>query len=506
MSKQWVSRRTVLLGGLAAVAGCVVGSGATDPFTFAAVATTGARDVPDGAGLGEPMWNALPRPVRQHIYQASEVYRVVEIGGVLPYPALAPRPLILVERTAAGEELASAVVLFTESATGQITAGPPAWNLGEVEIIRDRATLTELREGLLDDHQQFGGIEFRGEWCWFVVMRSPGSSHGLDGSTWFASALWFHEHLHWLQPVGFSLPDGWVPSQDRYTYPAADVSFGGFQLLENAVVARRLDTPAAAAEALEVFLAVRDSRRALWPELVNSYEHVETVEGVASYAEGAFLAIAGREAVDPDTGKVYSFPQELPSDPLTWLPFFFGEFEYSTGCAIAQALTALVGARWKDDYVTYSQDDSAPTLVDYVRQYVATPTGEHAARLCEQAARRHNLEGMLSRIRDADFVAQWRALELPEPTRVLQVEKFRLAVVDQYDRPTRFTRLRVVPDPATTVGGVPAVLVTSHDGAVDVGPVIVVRPDLPVGRHVVATVSAIDFRNPGVDVVHVVRD
>lgn len=378
-----VSRRGVIVGcaGLAAgllLAGCGFGDsdGAATPIP------SGVRDVPDGAGLGDARWNALPASVRQHMFQASEVYRAARTGMIMPYPNLAPKPLLLLERRSADTEILSAFAIFGRtSEPGNAIAGPPQWALGEIQVLRDTATLAELDKGIPFKGQPMGFVEFQGQMCWYVVMRSPGTTYGMDGATWYASAVWFHEHFHLLQPYGSNLPEGWDPSRDRYLYPAADVRFGGLQLLENTVLAHRFTSASSARDALETFLAVRDKRRALFPGLVASYEHLETMEGVASYAEGTFLELIGREAVSPDDGKVYSFPQKVPEDPGTWVPFFSGEFEYSTGCAIAQALTVLVGSAWKDSYCSYSNEEVAPSLVAYTRQYVATPIGEQAEML-----------------------------------------------------------------------------------------------------------------------------
>ncbi len=473
----------------------------------------GVRDVPDGARMGDAAWNALPTSVRQHMFQVSEIYRAVGTGTIMPYRNLAPRPLLLLERKAADTEIMSAFMISSRtSKPSEIIVGPPQWALGEIQVLRDATSLAELDEGILYKQQEFGFVKFRGQTFWYVVMRSPDAvgfprPYGFDGSTWYASATWFHEHFHGLQPHGYTLPEGWNPSRDRYVYPAADVHFGGLQWLENVVLVHRFTSANSARDALETFLAIRDKRRTLFPDMVATYEQTETLEGVASYAEGRFLEIIGREAISPDTGKVYSFPQKIPEDPATWLPFFFGEFEYSTGCAIAQALTVLVGSAWKDSYCSYANEETAPTLVGYTRQYVTTPVGEHAERLYQAAAHTYGLPRLETRIREANFVAQWRALDFTEPAVVKQDHSapgFIMHVTNKDGTPARFPRLRLTPNPTTTIDSDVTTLFANQDGRASADKAITLRPDLPPGEHVVAIVETLDFPNPPSNLIYTI--
>lgn len=448
------------------------------------------------------------------MFQASELYRAVGTGTIMPYPNLAPKPLLFLERASVDTGILSAFVLFGPAlAPSEVITGPPEWALGKIQVLRDPAILAELDEGIPYKPQQFGFVELQGKTFWFVAMRSPGSTdgadgatrpYGLDGTTWYASAVWFHEHFHNIQPLRSDLAEGWDPSRDRSLYPAADVRFGGLQLLENAVLAHRFTNAGSARDALETFLVVRDKRRLLFPDLVASYEHLETVEGTASYVEGTFLEIIGREAVSPDTGKVYSFPQKVPEDPATWLPFFFGEFEYSTGCAIAQALTVLVGSAWKDSYCSYGQDEVAPSLAAYTRQYIATPVGEHAEKLFQAAADAYDLPRMESRVREADFITQWQAMGFPEPAFVSQdhtVPGFIVRVTNKDDTPARFPRLRLTPNPATTINHEVATLFADQDGRASADNAITLRPDLAPGEHIVATIETLDFPGTPSDLI-----
>lgn len=516
-----VSRRTLIVSGSAAAVGVMLACGGYAAVVGSEVeGRSGPRDVPDGAGLGDVAWNALPVGVRQLMYQASELHRAVRGGELMSWPNLAPEPVVLIERDSGTGPLLRAYVVFSRvvpaSEHADVVEGPPEWGLGPVSVIIDEADLAELRTGLGYDQQEFGNVTFRDAQWWSVMVRSAGAlpeppqpfAYGFDGGTWYASAVWFHEYVHGLQPREWPLPAGWDLWSARWAYPAGDVAFAGLQHLENAVVATAFTSPAAARAGLETFLAVREQRRAMFPDQVTSYECMETVEGVASYAEGAFLAFAGREAVSPDSGKVYSFPQRVPTDltkPDWYFWFFWGEFEYSTGCALAQALTVLVGSAWKEDYCAHAGADISPTLVEYVRQYVPTPTGEHAEALVAAAAEQHDLVAMEAAVREADFVTQWRNSGYQEPTTITQDETdplFGVAVTNAKGEPFPFARLLLEPDPSTTIGGTATVLIADANGVVSAGGVFEVKPGLGAGRHVVGSVRALDFRNPGIDLVH----
>ena len=88
------------------------------------------------------------------------------------------------------------------------------------------------------------------------------------------------------------------------------------------------------------------------------------------------------------------------------------------------------------------------------------------------------------------------ALEFSRPLVGTQEFDSLISVTNKDGTPARFPRLRLTPNPVTTIASEVTILFANQDGRAAADKAVIPRPDLPSGDHIVATIEILDFPHP----------
>ncbi|SOC89822.1 hypothetical protein SAMN05660766_3556 [Curtobacterium sp. 314Chir4.1] len=399
-SRPLFDRRT-FLGAAAAVTALSATAGAPPGRARASTAHEDGTPVLDGAEWTDPTWRAIPGGIRKMIYQVARVRGVTRAGGVLPVDRVTPDPVVLLDRTAASAPLTAAYFLGFPTAVpgGASCAAPPSWDIGSVQICRDPEVLAVVLDGFENREWSCGELRYDGVTCYGVVPDHL-DPEGCAVDDWRGTAVFWHEYVHQLHPTGPAPAPGWEAWDYSFRYPADDAHIAALAWLEQLVLAEADARPVA----LETFLAIREHRRTLRPDLITTLECRETAEGLTNHVEGLVLHRIGAVAHDPD-GSVRRYPPEMPTDDQWWLNWFAGSIQYA-GSAVFEALTRHVGEGWKPPYCEQPVDAHGMSSADLVRCSIPQPEPVRAAALVAEASRRHGLDRLEARIVAADLPNQ----------------------------------------------------------------------------------------------------
>ncbi|GAA2840717.1 hypothetical protein [Crossiella cryophila] len=224
-----------------------------------------------------------------------------------------------------------------------------------------------------------------------VVHFNYGTGASFDPGTWLLSRIDVHEAFHHFQSTFRPA----VPGQPNpLDFPRGPAAVHALALLEDRVLA----APGPARERLRTFLAIRATRYAMVPAVVDLERQQDQWEGTARFAEDRYVELGGQTVVHED---------QTPTDRRGLFFHFAGNRSYAVGTATGRLLEQLTGEGWR----CLIAEGNAPA--DAAAKLVGTPEGADRERLIELAKQRHDYPALLARVTAADLPG----LDLGRPAR-----------------------------------------------------------------------------------------
>ncbi|MCS7477137.1 hypothetical protein ACFFQW_44180 [Umezawaea endophytica] len=385
-----IDRRTVLLGGAAAVV--LAASTLVVPGRASATTPIGPETPVEPVAFDSPTWGALPLLDRQVFTMMSQVFAAFRAHGHAIWGDYRlDRTQVVFPHWPGGEGVPGYAYVVNARRPASLGDAQPvdlpgALRLGAVHRITRGAGM----DAALSPNGTVGTADIAGVPTLIIGFGTSDVIRGLlDFGTWFAARVLVHEafHAHGATWAEYPLPDG-----QGQPFPAdypRDAENAALALLEDAVLGLPLDQPApAAAEKLRTYLAIRAVREDRLPEIAWREGPYQSREGTARFVEDRYVRLSGHRLADRSA--------DLSTGPelLGWIGRRRG---YPVGAACGELLEAVVGPRWR----TWMPLGKTPG--DVAAAVLGLPTGGRRDRLVAEAKETHDYPRLLDLVRRADL-------------------------------------------------------------------------------------------------------